>query len=195
LEDQELVGLLLDGEKNAFSLFVKRTEGLVAQIVFKMIPITEDRKDLVQDIYLNAYRNLKNFRFQSKLSTWIGSIAYHACYNYLKKKRLLLLETSQEDDTHTSLLETMSNRLLDHSSNDTIAQIFRKDLATALQMGIDQLSPVYATLIALYHYQELSYQEITEITGLPEGTLKSYLFRARKQLREHVLINYKKEDL
>ena len=195
MEDQELVGLLLDGEKNAFSLFVKRTEGLVAQIVFKMIPITEDRKDLVQDIYLNAYRNLKNFRFQSKLSTWIGSIAYHACYNYLKKKRLLLLETSQEDDTHTSLLETMSNRLLDHSSNDTIAQIFRKDLATALQMGIDQLSPVYATLIALYHYQELSYQEITEITGLPEGTLKSYLFRARKQLREHVLINYKKEDL
>jgi len=195
LEDQELVGLLLDGEKNAFSLFVKRTEGLVAQIVFKMIPITEDRKDLVQDIYLNAYRNLKNFRFQSKLSTWIGSIAYHACYNYLKKKRLLLLETSQEDDTHTSLLETMSNRLLDHSSNDTIAQIFRKDLGTALQMGIDQLSPVYATLIALYHYQELSYQEITEITGLPEGTLKSYLFRARKQLREHVLINYKKEDL
>lgn len=195
MEDHELVRLLLDGEKDAFPLLVKRTEGLVAQIVFKMITVTEDRKDLVQDIYFNAYRHVKNFRFQSKLSTWIGSIAYHACYNYLKKKRLLLLETSQEDGTHPSLLETMSNRLLDHSSNDTIEQIFKKDLGTALQKGIDQLSPIYATLIALYHYQELSYQEIAEITGLPEGTLKSYLFRARKQLRELVLINYKKEDL
>lgn len=195
MEDQELVRLLLAGDKTAFRLFVKNTESLVAQIVFKMVPITEDRKDLIQDIYFNAYRYLKDFRFQSKLSTWIGSITYHACYSYLKKKKLLLPETAPEKDTDISLLETMANRLLDQSSNDTMERIFRKELQVALQTGIDQLSPVYATLIALYHYQELSYREIAGITGLPEGTLKNYLFRARKQLKDNVLLNYKKEDL
>lgn len=195
MEDQELVKRMLSGDNTAFSLLVKSTEALVAQIVFKMVTNPEDRKDLVQDIYMNAYKHLHSFRFQSRLSTWIGSIAYHSCYNYLKKKKLLLVETSQHDEMQQESLETIANRFLNHSSSETMEYIFRKELREALQIGINQLSPIYATLIALYHYQEMSYQEISEITGLPEGTLKNYLFRARKRLKDYVLLNYKKDEL
>ena len=194
MEDKELVRRLRSGDNAAFTLLVKNTEGLVAQIVFKMIDSVEDRRDLVQDVYLNAYKYIKNFKFQSKLSTWVGSIAYHACYNYLKKKKLLLPEKLSEDESE-DVLETMTNRFIDHSNSEIMQHIFKKELRSALQIGIDKLSPIYATLIALYHYQQMSYQEISEITGLPEGTLKNYLFRARKKLKDYVLLNYKKEDL
>ncbi len=193
MEDQELVERLCAGDRLAFTFLVKNTEGLVAQIVFKMVANPEDRRDLVQDIYLNAFKYLASFRFQSKLSTWVGSIAYHACYNYLKKKRLILSEKLQENEEDG--LETSAGCLMEGFINGTMEHIFKKELRKVLQIGIAQLSPIYATLIALYHYQELSYQEIAEITGLPEGTLKNYLFRARKKLKDYILLNYKKEDL
>lgn len=195
MEDQQLVKQLLNREPAAFTLFVKNTEGLVAEIVFKMIANAEDRKDLIQDIYLNAYRYLPNFRFQSKLSTWLGSIAYHACYNYLKKKKLLLSEKIDDTEHEQDTLEVIANRFADCFSNQTMDYVSQKELQQLLQSAIHQLSPIYATLISLYHYQELSYQEISIITGLPEGTLKSYLFRARKKLKDLILLDYKKEDL
>ncbi|MFN0290826.1 RNA polymerase sigma factor [Pedobacter helvus] len=194
MEDQELVKRLLNGDNSAFTLLVKNTEGLVAQIVFKMVDSLEDRRDLVQDVYLNAYKYIRNFKSNSKLSTWVGSIAYHACYNYLKKKKLLLPEKQLEDENE-DVLETMTNRFIDHSSSEIMEYIIKKELRSVLQIGIDQLPPIYATLIALYHFQEMSYQEISEITSLPEGTLKNYLFRARKKLKDYVVLNYKKEDL
>ena len=73
--------------------------------------------------------------------------------------------------------------------------ISKKELTFILKSEIENLPPVYKTLITLYHNEELSYEEIKEITGLPEGTLKSYLFRARKTLKENLLAKYKKEDL
>ncbi len=195
MKDQELVKQLLNGDANAFELLVKRTEGLVAQIVFKMVANAEDRRDLIQDIYLSAYRHIRGFKFQSKLSTWVGSIAYHACYNYLQKKKLLLIENTQEDGSDEYTLEALANHFVDRSSNETLNKIFRSELRTILKIGIEQLPPLYSTIITLYHYEEMSYQEISQITALPEGTLKNYLFRARKKLKDYVLLNHKKGDL
>lgn len=196
MEDQELVRQILYGNTAVFAMLIKNTEGLVAQIVSKMVYNAEDRKDLAQDIYLKAYRNIKNFKHQSKLSTWIASIAYNTCYNYLEKKKLILPENkSTAGETDESLLETLANRFVDLSSNETLKKLFRSELSTALQSAIHQLPPIYNILITLFHYQELSYQEIAEITGLPEGTLKNYLFRARKTLKDYIILNYKKEDL
>jgi RNA polymerase sigma-70 factor (ECF subfamily) len=71
----------------------------------------------------------------------------------------------------------------------------KKELETILATAIEKLSPVHKTLITLYHQEELTYIEIAQITGLPEGTVKSYLFRARKQLKDNLLNQYKKEEL
>lgn len=182
--DITLVNRVLRGDIEAFADIVVYTEGLVAQIVFKMVNSPEDRKDIVQDVYLKAYEGLKDFRFRSKLSTWIGRIAYNTCINHLKKKKPLPggFEDPKYEDRMISGIESE-------------ALFSKKELETILATAIEKLSPVYKTLITLYHQEELSYIEITQITGLPEGTVKNYLFRARKQLKDNLLDHYKKEEL
>src|SRR5215475_1939609 len=98
LTDRQVVDLVLGGDMHAFSTLVESTEGLVAQIVYKLIPNEEDRKDLAQDVYLKVYQHLKNFRFQSKLSTWVGQIAYNTCLNRLQKKQLAILPNRDRDE-------------------------------------------------------------------------------------------------
>ena len=185
IADKQLVERVLKGDNNAFGMIIQQTEGLVTQIVFKMVSRKEDHKDIAQDIYLKAYKNLPGFKFQSLLSTWIASIAYNTCLNYLEKKKLVLVIDDDEKNE-------------EHANSDTLEEyerLFQKDLNEILMMSIDQLQPLYKTLIILYHKEELSYRDISLITNLPEGTVKNYLFRARKSLKEIILQQYKKDEL
>jgi RNA polymerase sigma-70 factor (ECF subfamily) len=190
IEDQPLVEKVLSGDNKAFSIVIKNTEVLVTQIVFKMLSVAEDRKDIVQDIYLKAFQKLGSFKFKSKLSTWIGKIAYNTCINHIEKKKLLLIENvTDEIEPDGKTLAIM------RFHNEPENMFFNKELSGILKTAIDKLSPVYRTLITLYHNEDLSYSEIAEITELPEGTVKNYLFRARRILRNHLLLTYKKEAL
>ncbi|HEY1054399.1 MAG TPA: sigma-70 family RNA polymerase sigma factor, partial [Emticicia sp.] len=191
--DHILVRKVLDGDTNAFRIIVKNTEGLVGQIVYKMIRNHSDRKDIAQDIYLRVFQKLNTFQFQSKLSTWIGQIAYNTCLGYLEKKKLVLLD-SNNDEGENEILEKL-NHAIDPFLSETEKNFFKQELATILKNEIEKLSPIYKTLITLYHNEELTYAEITEITQLPEGTVKSYLSRARKLLKDNLLLTYKKEAL
>ncbi len=200
LTDPSLVDRVLRGDNRAFKLIIKNTERLVAQIIFKMVSNDADREDLAQDVYLKVFRNLGSFRFQSKLSTWIAQIAYHTCINYLEKKQLLLYDDTQnsgqdDDDLPASEALALSASKHDIYSNETEKHIFSKELSGILRTEIDKLAPVYKLLITLFHNEELSYAEITAITKLPEGTVKNYLFRARKTLRNNLLTSYQKEAL
>lgn len=195
LADQLLVKKVLAGDTNAFKIIIEKTEGLVTQIIFKMIPASEDRKDIAQDVYLKAFQKLVTFRFQSKLSTWIGQITYNTCVNHLQKKKVLIIENSNEgDESNDEALEIMNSKI-GPANSETEKRIFNKELSGILKREIDKLSPLYRTLITLYHNQELSYSEIAIITELPEGTVKNYLFRARKTLKNNLLLTYKKEAL
>ncbi|MGU3376390.1 RNA polymerase sigma factor [Chryseobacterium sp. M5A1_1a] len=122
--ERYLLEKVLDGDHSAFSIIIRNTEKLVAQIVFKMISNTEDRKDISQDIYLKTFKNLKQFKFQSKLSTWIGQIAYNTCLNYLEKKKMVLLDYNFSDETQEGVLE----KLLRHQS--IMSAFFYKTLLT-----------------------------------------------------------------
>ena len=189
LSDQRLVTAVLNGDRYAFGSIIKKTEGLVAQMTFKMISSPGDRKDIAQDVYLKAFKNLRGFKFQSKLSTWIGQIAYNTCLHYLEKKKLVLIDNFGEDG------EIPENNLNKDVRNDTEEKLFSKELADMLHSEIEQLKPLYKMLISLYHQEELSYAEIAEITSLPEGTVKNYIFRARKILKENILLKHKRNEL
>jgi RNA polymerase sigma-70 factor (ECF subfamily) len=191
--DRLLVDRVLRGDTRAFGIIIKNTEGLVAQIVFKMIPVAEDRKDMAQDIYLKAFHHLTGFKFQSKLSTWIARIAYNSCLSWIEKKKLALPGDLQEEDAHLASTEPAHNRFWVGSEPER--RLFQKELAVILNREIDGLPPIYQTLITLYHHECLTYEELSQITGLPGGTVKSYLFRARKMLKENLLSKYKKEAL
>ena len=187
---------MLKGETQVFATIIKNTEGLVAQIVLKLLKNPLDRKDIAQDIYLRAYKNLSGFKFQSKLSTWIGQIAFNTCYNFLEKKKLILPNDNlSEFENGNSPLELAANKLIDLSYNESENIIFRSELAVIVQSAIEVLSPLYKSLITLFHYQDMSYEEIAEITSLPIGTVKNYLFRARRTMKDNILLHYKKEEL
>ena len=191
--DRQLVAQVLGGDTPAFREIISMTEGLVAQIVCKMISNEEDRKDIVQDIYLKVFHHLKGFRFQSKLSTWVAQIAYNTCSSQLQKKRLLLHVLPDFDMDGEG--PGSGRQQMARAAEETDDSILKKELAGIVQTEIGQLPPLYQTLIGLYHQEELTYQEMTQITGLPEGTVKSYLFRARKMLKEKLLSKYKMEKL
>jgi RNA polymerase sigma factor (sigma-70 family) len=194
--DKHLVDAILRGNANAFGEVIRSTEALVAQIVFKFITNSEDRKDLVQDIYLKAFHKLDSFKFQSKLSTWIAQIAYNTCISWLEKKKLYFPgDLADGDDQQDQLLDTMHYRHSGEQFSEAEIPVMQKERVEILHEEIGNLSPVFQTLITLYHQEEMSYSEMAVISGLPEGTVKSYLFRARKMLKENLLIKYKKEAL
>jgi len=182
---------VVSGDKSL--IIIKNTEGLVAQVVYKMIPNNEDRKDIAQDVYLKAFNHLGSFRFQSKLSTWIAQIAYNTCLSWIEKKKPTLNGDLQ--DMEFLISEGGSTPLMRISEKDPERQMAERDLSRILQKEIEKLPPIYRVLIVLFHQENMRYDELVSITGLPEGTVKSHLFRARKMLRENLLMNYQKEAL
>lgn len=177
--DKDIVAKILNGNIQEFAVVVKNTEKLVAQIVGKLTTNENDRKDLVQDIYLKVYQNLSSFQFKSKLSTWVANIAYNTTINYLQKKKIPITETEEK---------TEDNYIL--SENPELATI-KTEAVEILNEELAKLPPLYKTLITLYHLEELPNKEISEITNLPEGTIKSYLYRARKILKDNINHHYK----
>jgi RNA polymerase sigma factor (sigma-70 family) len=177
--DRYIVRKVLNGERSAFDEMIKLSSRIVAQITFKMIAIAEDRKDIIQDIYLKAWKNLEGFQFKSRLTTWIAQIAYHTCLNYLESRKIKITADVHVLDDNTSREEMVTY----------------DDVKLILDKEISELPILYKTLITLYHQEELSYEEIADVTRMPVGTVKSYLFRARKRLKESLLTKYKKEDL
>ena len=194
--DQQLVAQVLNGKTAAFGQIVQRTQGLVTQLIFKMIPYPADRPDVAQDVYLKVFRNLAGFKFKAKLSTWVGQITYNTCLHYLEKKQLVLVDPSEPaPDDPPEEGRRAPPPLVATPDYDPEAALFGQDLADILGTAIEQLPPLYRTLISLYHQQELSYEEIAQITSLPDGTVKNYLFRARKLLKQQLLASYQRDDL
>jgi RNA polymerase sigma-70 factor (ECF subfamily) len=185
MDDKQLVKKIISGDTRAFREFVDLHKRLVAHVVFRMVNNPADREDLCQDVFVKAYQNVQGFHFQSKLSTWLARIAYNTCVNYLEKKKLPLLDDTSSDDK--TIEDVVS------STDDPYTVLEESDTRSFIQRHINALPVLYRTVITLYHLEDMKYSEIAEVMKMPEGTVKSYLFRARsmlkdsKSLREDVL--------
>ena len=186
-ESRHLINRIKSGDHNAFQTLIETYQRLVSHIVFRTIPNESDSEDICQDVFLKVYQNIAGFRFESKVSTWIARIAYNTCINYLQKKKVPLF------DDHTFEDKTLNSVSGQSKLPDAITE--GKDTASRLQTEIGALDVRYRTILTLYHLDEMSYAEIGKIMNLPEGSVKSYLFRARKRLRKKLLIQYQREEL
>ncbi len=184
IEDKALVSRVISGDRQAFRMLIKQNERLVGHMIARLIDRHEDREELCQDVFLKVYEKLGEFTFQSKLSTWIATIAYRHGINHLRKKKIEIRELPEEDEREQFI------------STENVEEDFSDRQLDAMVMNlIDQLPPQYKAILTLYHVQEMSYPEIVEITGLPEGTVKNYLFRARQLLKEKVKKYLGKEEV
>jgi len=184
-DQHELVQRILDGDKQAFRILVEQNQRLVSHIVFRMLPDGPDREDLCQEVFLKVYQNLGRFRFDAKLSTWIATIAHNCCLDHLAKKRLPLYDDlgGGEDMPEPEAPESYSPERI----------VAEGEPAALLRREIDRLPPVYKTIVTLFHLDELSYDEIGRIMKMPEGTIKSYLFRARRLLKDRLAVQFQGE--
>ncbi len=176
MEDGQLVSLVLAGDKEAFRQLIKQNERLVFHMVSRLVDRPEDQEELCQDVFVKVYEKLPGFKFQSKLSTWIGTIAYRISINHMRKTKMEI-EPGLEDDE-------LKQRFVDFETPEEI--VTRDDRKALVKRLIEKIPPQYRVVLTLFHLEDMSYPEIKEITGFPEGTVKSYLFRARKLLKEQL---------
>ena len=168
MDEKILVSNVLKGDKKAFEDLMKQHQRLVGHIVFRIIGGME-KDEVMQDVFLKVYRKLNEFSFQSKLSTWIATIAYREAINYTRKNRKYAdVQNLDEVKFVQSDTESFESR----------------DMSTFVQKAVDKLPVPYRSILTLYHLDGFSYQEIVEVMDMPEGTVKNYLFRARKKLKE-----------
>jgi RNA polymerase sigma-70 factor (ECF subfamily) len=185
IDDKALVSQVLSGDRRAFRMLIKQNERLVGHMIARLIDRHEDREELCQDVFLKVYEKLGEFTFQSKLSTWIATIAYRHGINHLRKKKIEIRELPDEENFREQFIssENVADNYSDQQMDDLVLSM------------IEKLPPQYKTILTLYHVQEMSYPEMVEITGLPEGTVKNYLFRARQLLKENVKKYLGKEEV
>jgi RNA polymerase sigma-70 factor (ECF subfamily) len=184
-DDRTLVSRVLTGDTQAFMLLIKQHERLVAHMVGRLIKSEEDREELCQDVFLRVYEKLGEFSFESKLSTWIATIAYRYAINHLRKQKMLFSDIPEE--------EAFTKRFIDVSNPETITE--DRDMDDFILKLVEELPPQYKIVLTLYHLEGMSYPEIGEVTKMPEGTVKNYLFRARNLLKEKVKMYLGKEEL
>lgn len=189
--DHGLVEKICVGDEAAFEQLVADHRRLVEHIVSRMIPNDADREEICQDIFLRVFQAIKNFQFKSSLSTWIGRISFNTSLNYLRKKGPALYnDIKQTDETSDTIdLFTRSVEMQPDEYSETL------DRNATLYKLIELLPSVHQTILVLYHMDGKSYAEIAEIMQLPEGTVKSYLFRARKALKKHYESQYQGEEI
>jgi RNA polymerase sigma factor (sigma-70 family) len=177
--DRALVDAVLAQQPGAFERLVKTHERLCWHLILRLVRQPEDARELCQEAFLRVHRQLHQFRFESQLRTWIGRVAYSVALRHLEKKRLDLVELDANEDVRHGLEQLAASGDLEASCAE--AQTHRHLLA-----AIETLPPRQRALLTLYHLEELSIPEISQITGLPGGTIKSHLFRSRLKLREQL---------
>jgi RNA polymerase sigma factor (sigma-70 family) len=188
----DLVRKILDGDQRKFEQIIKIHERLVTHIVFRMVSDNVDREEICQEVFIKVYQNLSGFNFNAKLSTWIAKIAHNHCINYLRKHKLNLLDdmSHPDDNSEIQFTESLHTKSI---SPDTESE--QKDRAEIIKKEIEKLPENYKIILTLYHIDELSYKDIGDAVDMPEGTVKSYLFRARKMLRDSLLEIYRGEEI
>ena len=175
MDDVALVNALKAGNTNAFRFLVDKYRNLVWHIVLRMTNRQEDAEDLCQEVFIRVFKQIDRFRGDSKLSTWIGSVTYNCCVDHIRKSKREVLSVSGSIGS-INLAQADVSPLLSNIDRNTMKKLVHKI--------IEKMPLQYRTVITLFHLEEFSYREIEEITGMPEGTVKSYLSRGREIIRQ-----------
>lgn len=178
--DAELVASALRGSQDAFRELVKRFERPVYSLVLRMVQDSATAEDLAQEVFVKAFRRLETYDPQWKFSSWLFKIAHNTTIDHLRKGTPDTVPLEAEEDDRGSLASVLA----DESGEDPQAAAERRDLGRSLEKAIGRLRPEYRQAVLMFYVHGASYQEICEALGLPLGTVKTNLHRARKELAQ-----------
>lgn len=179
--DRELVASAVTGLEGGFEELVRRYQRPISAYVYRMVGDYETALDLTQEIFIKIYGSLSRYRPEFKFSTWIYKIAHNAAIDHLRRSsgRERSLVGGTDSDSYDLPIE--SDGLTPEQQTE------REERRVEIESVVRSLPTAYRELIILRHSQDLTYEEIVEVTGLPLGTVKNRLFRARDLMRQQFL--------
>jgi RNA polymerase sigma-70 factor (ECF subfamily) len=185
--EEKLVERLKRRDEAAFNELIRLYQGRIFRLVFRMLGDRSEAEDLAQEVFITVFKSIDGFRGDSKLSTWLYRVATNHCKNRIKYLDRRARGKKKEFD------EIAEHGAIESASMDPTTHIARPDQMLEamqkeriLQLAIAALDDEHRELIVFRDIEHMTYEQIQEITGLPEGTVKSRLHRARHALREHV---------
>ena len=170
-DDRGLVEAFLAGRRDAFDVIVERHRRNVYQLCYRFVGNHEDASDLSQDVFLRAYRGLRNFRRQSSLSTWLYRIGVNVCLNRVTAKRA---ETESIEE----------RQFVDHRTESPSELVLKQERGARVRAAIARLPPKQRATLILRTYHELSHQEIADVLGSSVGAVKANFFHALGNLKK-----------
>jgi RNA polymerase sigma-70 factor (ECF subfamily) len=184
LPDADVVALAQQGREEAFREIIRRYERPVFSMVFRMVRDRETAEDLAQESFIKVLNHIDKYRPEFKLSSWLFKIANNVAIDHLRRKQLdtVSIDGSRHAAT-ASEVEATSFDVEDHGES-ALDEMESRELGTAIERAIARLRPEYRSCIMLRHVEGRSYEEIAATLDLPLGTVKTYIHRARHELRE-----------
>ncbi len=183
LSDQEVVARAREGREPAYRELIRRYERPVFSLVFRMVRDRELAEDLTQETFVQALNAVESYRPEFKFSSWIFKIANNAAIDHLRRRELQTLSLEGAPNAVTpEAIEATALQLRDRLENP-LEELEARELGGQIEAAIAQLRPEYRSCILLRHVEGRAYEEIAEILDLPLGTVKTYIHRARNELR------------
>ena len=183
LTDQEIVLLARRGQEPAYRELVRRYERPVFSLIYRMVRNRELAEDLTQDTFVKVLNALATYRPEFKFSSWVFKIANNVAIDQLRRRELETL--SLEGSPHATTPDAVEATTLELGAGGESAldEVANRELGGEIERAIAKLRPEYRSCILLRHVEDRSYEEIAEIMDLPLGTVKTYIHRARHELR------------
>jgi RNA polymerase sigma-70 factor, ECF subfamily len=182
--DQDIVALARAGEETAYRELIRRYERPLFSLLYRMVRDRELAEDLAQETFIKALNAIESYRPEFKFSSWIFKIANNAAIDHLRRRELdtLSLDGSPHAETPEAV-EATALQIGDRQESPLDA-VEARELGGQIEQAIAQLRPEYRSCILLRHVEGRAYEEIAEILDLPLGTVKTYIHRARNELRQ-----------
>ena len=182
--DQEVVVLAKSGKDAAYRELVRRYERPVFSLIYRMVRDRELAEDLAQETFVKALNAIESYRPEFKFSSWIFKIANNAAIDHLRRREhdTLSLDGSPNAET-ADAVEATALQVSDRTETP-LEELEARELGGAIEVAIGRLRPEYRACILLRHVEGRPYEEIAEMLSLPLGTVKTYIHRARNELRQ-----------
>ena len=182
--DQEVVVLAKSGRDAAYRELVRRYERPVFSLIYRMVRDRELAEDLAQETFVKALNAIESYRPEFKFSSWIFKIANNAAIDHLRRRELDTLSLDGSPNAETAdAVEATALQVSDRTETP-LEELEARELGGAIEVAIGRLRPEYRACILLRHVEGRPYEEIAEMLNLPLGTVKTYIHRARNELRQ-----------
>jgi len=182
--DQELVRLCLKGQERAAHELVSRYQRPVFSFIFRMVRDRELAEDLAQETFIRAFDNLRKYDPEYKFSSWLFKVGHNLTVDHIRRRELDTVSIHGAPDAVTADQQEATAVSLESDFERPDELLEARELGAAIEEAISSLRPDYRTAILLRHVEGRSYDEIADIMGIPLGTVKTYIHRARSELQE-----------